>query len=159
MKYPIYDAIGNIKCYTQIDRDDYFRVSGHSWRLMGRGYIKGRIRGKDVYLHRFVMNERNPRILIDHSNNDILDNRKKNLRKATHTQNAFNRTKAKNTSSIYKGVCYDKHNKKWQSYYKVGGKKYLIGYFRDEKEAGSQYDAVVSKLFGKFALLNFPRKK
>lgn len=154
-KFPIYDIKGNIKCYTLIDKRDLGRMKASKWSLMGRGYIKGRIDKKNVYLHRFIMNETDPLIVIDHINRDPLDNTRKNLRRATRKENAFNRVKCKNKSSKFKGVCFDKNNGLWQSYYKIDQKKYLIGHYNNEKDAAKQYDIKAKQYFGKFANLNF----
>lgn len=155
IKYPIYDKHKNIRCYTLIDAQDFFRVSQYSWSLMGRNYIKARINGKDIYLHRFLMKQNNPQIIVDHINRDRLDNRRSNLRLANRNENSFNRRKSSNKSSRYKGVSFDKAKGLWQAYIKMKGVKYLLGYFKNEKEAARTYDYFASYYYGQFALINF----
>lgn len=154
MFFPIYDKNKNIKCYTQIDKDDLEKMRPYSWSLMGRGYIKTHINKKNVYLHRFLMDEWDPKIIIDHINKDPLDNRKKNLRRATLRQNSFNRTKCQNSSSEYKGVSYNKVSQKWESYVKIYGVKYTLGFFIKEKEAAKAYNCVAKELYGEYCHLN-----
>lgn len=159
MKLPIYNKNGDLKCHAIIDRDDLERINLYTWRLAGTGYIKGKIDKKDVYLHRYVMKELNSSVVIDHVNNNILDNRKVNLRQATLQSNSFNRIKSKNKSSHYKGVSFEKSKDKWQSYIKVDQKKYFLGYHDNQIEAAELYDINAIRIFKNFALLNFPNKK
>ncbi len=76
--------------YTEVDPVDFQRVSQHKWFLRN-GYAVSVINGRTVRLHRFVMNEDDPRIVIDHINRDRLDNRAENLRPLTPIENANNR--------------------------------------------------------------------
>lgn len=155
IRYPIYDKQKNIRCYTLIEHIDLNRISSYSWSLMGRDYIKSRIDGKDVYLHRFIMKQDNPDIIVDHINRNKLDNRRSNLRLANRKQNAFNRNKSSNKSSKYKGVSLDKSKGLWQSYIKMDGIKYLLGYFKSEREAAKTYDLYASHYYGEFVATNF----
>lgn len=154
MLYPIYDKYNNLKCHIIIDKEDFKRIDKYTWRLNGRNYIKAKINKKDVYLHRYIMNQEDSKIIIDHKNNDPWDNRKRNLREATLQQNAFNRTKRINSTSKYKGVSFDKRRNLWESYYKIDGKKYSLGFFEQEKKAGKKYDQYAKILYGEFSLLN-----
>jgi hypothetical protein len=43
--------------------------------------------------------------------------------------------KRKNHSSKYKGVCFEKRNKKWISYVKINNKQKQLGSFNTEEEA------------------------
>lgn len=76
--------------YTEVDPVDFQRVSMHKWFLRN-GYAVSVIDGKSVRLHRFVMMEDDPRIVIDHINRNRLDNRAENLRRLTPQENANNR--------------------------------------------------------------------
>jgi hypothetical protein len=99
----------------------------------------------------------NEKLYIDHKNRDSRDNRRANLRVATHTQNARNRVKInKKCSSIYKGVFLHKHHKKWGCQINVGKKSIHLGYFDNELEAAKCYDEAAKKYHGEFACLNFP---
>jgi hypothetical protein len=96
-------------------------------------------------------------ILVDHQNSNPLDNRRSNLRLATHLQNSHNRKKTKiKTTSKYLGVSFDKYRKKWHVRILHMGKRINLGRFADEDEAGRAYDAAAKKYFGEFARLNFP---
>jgi len=92
---------------------------------------------------------------IDHRNHNALDNRKQNLRFCTLSQNAQNTKKLKNCSSIYKGVDWHKHKKKWQARTRFYGKRHFLGYFNNELAAAHAYDEKARELFGEFAYTNF----
>ena len=47
-------------------------------------------------------------------------------------QNNCNRDSNKNTSSIYKGVCFDKRTKKWRTQIKINKKTIFLGYYNTE---------------------------
>jgi hypothetical protein len=107
-------------------------------------------------MHRAVMGVEDKRY-VDHQNHNGLDNRRKNLRIATWEENCWNKRKPNtNSSSIYKGVMWDKRRGNWQVMIGYKGKKIFIGYFDDEQEAARAYDAKAKELYGEFAALNFP---
>jgi hypothetical protein len=93
---------------------------------------------------------------IDHKNNDTLDNRRNNLRKCTHGQNAAN-TKRR-TKWGYKGVVFyptaRKH--KWSARIVKDGKHIHLGMFLTVEEAAKAYDAAAKIYHGEFAQTNFP---
>jgi hypothetical protein len=89
---------------------------------------------------------------IDHVDGDGLNNQKRNLRKATPTQNGGNRVIQKH-SSKFKGVTWWKKPKKWVACIRFNTRIHL-GYFESETDAAKAYDAAALKLFGDFALTN-----
>ena len=97
----------------------------------------------------------NNKILVDHKDNDRLNNNVSNLRWSTHKGNSQNRNKQKDTSSKYKGVAYHKKNKKWRAQIYVNNKNKNLGYFHNEDEAARIYDFHAKLNFGEFAKLNF----
>ena len=81
-----------------IDAEDLPTISEFKWSVSsdgdGRMYVSTRIGKKKIYLHRMLLDAPDGQ-RVDHRNGDPLDNRKANLRLATHQQNMFNRRKAK----------------------------------------------------------------
>jgi hypothetical protein len=96
--------------------------------------------------------------VIDHINHNGLDLRKENLRLCTIAENNRNQLKQKrNTSSKYKGVCWDKKNQKWFVSIKKKKKKSIcVGHFISEEDAALAYDQVARFIWGEFAHPNFP---
>ncbi len=90
----------------------------------------------------------------DHKNRDSLDNRRNNLRKATHSQNSSNQGISSDNTSGFKGVRWNKG--RWQAYITHKGIFINLGRFDSKQEAALVYDYAARKLHGEFAVLNFP---
>lgn len=79
---------------TKIDVADLDLVLQHKWHaayLKERDcyYARGNINGKNILLHRFLLNA--PReLVVDHLNHDTLNNSRSNLRLVTHATNRAN---------------------------------------------------------------------
>lgn len=93
---------------------------------------------------------------VDHVNGDGRDNRRVNLRLATHSQNMANQRKRRDgISSRYKGVWYERRRKRpWRAKIKVRGRQVNLGYFETEEEAAYAYNLAALEHFGGFARLN-----
>jgi len=100
---------------AHIDDADMPIIAGHRWQAFkqksGLVYVASyeRSGGKMHWtlLHRLLMPDV-PR--IDHINGNGLDNRRANLRQATHTQNMQNRKRSKSNRSGFKGVYWAAYN-------------------------------------------------
>ena len=153
--------------YAKVDPEDYEWVSGYEWFGHGRGrHIYAKRFGREgkagepalVSMHREIVNARRG-IIIDHINRDSADNRKANLRQATHGQNQANKAKNHvNPSSRYKGVSLTKGvcKRKWRARIQVNRRMIPIGSFESEIDAAKAYDKAAKKYFGEFAYVNFP---
>lgn len=107
-----------------------------------------------VHMHRAILNA--PRHLqVDHINGDGLDNTRQNLRLCTNQQNSQNQGIAGNNTSGFKGVSYNKANRKWVAYIKLDGRRIHLGSFSSPQEAARAYDRKALELFGEFARPNF----
>lgn len=146
-----------------IDDEDYDKIKNYNWfpyydSHVDNYYIRAnapRNKGnsKTIFLHRFILN--NPdNTMVDHINGDTLDNRKCNLRICTKSQNMMNRKKHKKCSSIFKGVCWNKQNKKFKAQIQIDNKKIYLGLYNSEYEAAEVYNRYARKHFGEFARLN-----
>ena len=93
-------------------------------------------------------------MVVDHINRNSLDNRKANLRPVTAMQNTWN-TKRKGGTSRFKGVTWNKREKKWKVQLAHKWKSIHLGLFTDEIEAAKTYDEAAKKYRGEFAVLNF----
>jgi len=83
-------------------------------------------------------------LVIDHINDNKLDNRVENLQIVTHRFNVY-KTQGK-YSSKYKGVCWDKKRNKWTSHIKINGKLKHLGVFKCELEASKAYQKALKEL-------------
>ena len=150
--------------FAKVDEDDYARLSSFKWiinksplKYPGDGYAVrctfGR-KGKKIFMHREIISA--PLGMeVDHINGDGLDNRRSNLRVATRAENGRNRKPQTGTSSVYKGVSWDKQAQQWRAYVKGDRKLIHIGLFHDEVEAAEAYDEAARRLFGEDAKTNF----
>lgn len=104
---------------------------------------------KTVRMHRLLMSVPSE-IFVDHRDTDGLNNRKKNLRKATVTQNNQNRNSRKNTSSLLKGVSWHKTDKRWQARIKINGTERHLGRYPTAEAAHAAYCEASAKYHGEF---------
>jgi hypothetical protein len=81
------------------------------------------------------MNKESPPFSIDHINRVRNDNRKVNLRLATKTQNAQNRSLAQANTSGVKGVHWAADRRRWAAKIVLKGKVVHLGYARIFEDA------------------------
>ncbi len=81
-------------------------------------------------------------LTLDRENND-LGYSKDNCRWAKKTIQQRNTRIRKDNTSGYRGVSYNKFNKKWDSYININSKKIHIGHFADKLDAAKAYDGYV----------------
>lgn len=91
----------------------------------------------------------------DHSNHNTLDNCRANIRICTSQQNNFNRNISPKQTSKFKGVYWDKRDKKWIARIYINRRRKILGYWDMEEVAALAYDMVAIREFGEFACLNF----
>jgi len=154
--------------YAKVDPADYKRLKGNEWiakkgknsfyalRHVARG------KGKNdtlVYIHQEIIQVPEG-MVVDHINNDGMDNRSANLRAATKAQNSRNRKKFLKSDgskqSKYKGVCWHKKARKWIASITSNSKSIYLGIHDNEIDAARAYDEAAKKYHGEFACLNFP---
>lgn len=112
--YAILRITGNkIDGDIKIDLEDIERVKIRSWYIKdksknGNHYVAAKMNNKTIKLHRFIMNENDPEVLIDHIDRDTFNNTKLNLRKVSYSENNLN-TKIRSTNkSGVNGVRFGK---------------------------------------------------
>ena len=144
----------------QVD-DEYFEhLSQFTWSI-NSGYAMsgmGKGRGSFTYMHKWIAEKEglDTSTYVDHKDRNKLNNQASNLRPATSSQNAANRSKRSGCSSSYKGVTYDRATSKWFAQLWVNKKYVLKQRFATEIEAAKAYDKAAFEYFGEFATLNFP---
>lgn len=150
--------LGNIK---SLDR--MIRGKSNSFRLLLGKKLKGSIR-KEGYLTVALYKDkiRTPfdihkliaitflnhtpcgyELVVDHKNENKLDNRESNLQIITQRKNITKGIKKNNTSSKYTGVCWNNKNKNWFSTISHKGKQLYLGSFQNEKDASYAYQEAI----------------
>lgn len=94
--------------------------------------------------------------LVDHINGNGLDNRRANLRPASHSENLRNQRLSRANTSGYKGVVWHRASKRWHARIKLNGRTISLKYHATPEDAAHAYDAAAVELHGEFARLNFP---
>ena len=82
--------------------------------------------------------------VVDHIDNNPLNNELGNLQIISHREN-ISKDRKKGTSK-YVGVCWNKRDKKWKSTIRINGKKTHLGNFNDELKAAKAYQIALAKL-------------
>lgn len=148
--------------FALVDDEDFEWLSQHKWHLSQHGYAaRGKHEGYPkktvgiLFMHRVILNAPSG-TEVDHINGNRLDNRRSNLRLCTRRQNLQNSRKRDNSSSLYKGVYFDKSRNKWQAYIDGPHGRIHLGRFSQETDAARAYDEKAKEVFGEFARLNFP---
>lgn len=144
-----------------IDADDAAFVADRCWHaqasrntvyamcnaLRAEGGIRGQ---KRVMMHRFLMNP-DAEMQIDHINGDGLDNRRSNLRIATHAQNMQNRKLFTNSSTGFKGVSAYNPTGLWQAKIAINGRRIWLGVFATPEAAHDAYVRASASMHGEFS--------
>lgn len=134
-----------------VDDDKYYELIKYSWTISD-DYVHSKTNKRStVRMHRLLLDVKENEI-VDHINNDRLDNRIINLRIASNTLNSHNVTKNMNKTSKYKGVSLCR--KTWQATISKDGKHYYIGVFKNQEDAAKAYNKKAIELYGEFASVN-----
>ena len=138
-----------------VDDEHYWWLTKWKWYYGSNGYAVRNAPGKrHKYMHCVIM-DTPPGMDTDHINGDRLDNRRSNLRVCTRAQNTHNQKVSKANSSGYKGVHWHKHDKRWRTQIKTGGKKIYLGNFHSKEYAALAYNRGALQYHGAFANLNY----
>lgn len=143
-----------------IDAADVALVAGRNWTAHVRQhtvYAKGTsvVNGRRVviYMHRVIVGAP-VEMSVDHCDSNGLNNRKCNLRLATHAQNMRNRRPTKGLSSPLKGVRLHKRTGQWRASITLERKVYHLGLFDTEADAHAAYADASRVMHGTFGRTN-----
>lgn len=125
----------------------------HGGRFYAQRTERKNGRTKIVRMHRLIMNAPDG-VEVDHINGNPLDNRKCNLRLASHAENSANGPLDQKNKTGFKGVSFHKSRKKYRASINIRGKHKHLGLFHSPAEAAKVYDEVAAREFGEFALTN-----
>lgn len=107
-------------------------------------------RQANVLLHRFILGAPEG-AQVDHVNGDGLDNRRANLRLASHSENLRNRRLNANSASGLKGVYWHKSSGRWAAQIQTNGRRKRLGLFDTPEAAHAAYCAAAQIDHGEFA--------
>lgn len=144
-----------------VDDEDFKKLNQFKWCYVenkaGYGYARRSItidkKKSNILMHREILNVPGG-VLTDHENHNTLDNRRKNIRQCTRSQNGANRIKGSG-SSKFKGVYWHARWGHWMAHVQTKGKPNYRGPFLKEEDAARAYDEMAIECFGEFARLNF----
>jgi hypothetical protein len=149
---PLRNKNGEIFEYAKCSPQDFDILNKYKWNKNDGGYAKTMVNNINISMHKFIITVIDKIIipdgyLIDHINvkdeNNRLNNCRENLRIITIPQNAGNRSKRENVSSIYFGVGYRKDREKYYSQIIINGKHVSFGNHVNEIDAAIAYDIYV----------------
>ncbi len=144
--------LNSVFCINELDG---LIVSTKTGRTVGcktsDGYIVVKANARQYYAHRVAyalyFGCLPEGAQIDHINGNRSDNRKSNLRLATHKQNMENRKVQKNNKSGFRGVTWDAERNSWQAHISNGGKFIRLGRFATAEDASKAYESASSTLY------------
>ena len=84
------------------------------------------------------------KLIVDHIDNNPLNNNVNNLQIITPRENLTKDRKLK--TSKYTGVCWLKRDRKWRASIYLNGEKKYLGSFKTELEASEAYQTALKKL-------------
>jgi len=118
-----------------------------------RGYIETGINYKRYKNHRiiFLMFHGYLPEIVDHIDNNKLNNKIENLRAATCSQNLQNAKLSKSNTTGIKGVVWEKDRKYWKAQIMVNGKQIRIGKLESLELAELVVQELRSKFHGEYA--------
>jgi hypothetical protein len=115
-----------------------------------KGYTCIKINGTSFKSHRLAWLHTHgawPEHQIDHIDENKSNNRISNLRDVPQSMNQHNAIKPrKDGTSGYRGVSWERGNKRWRAQIQANGRKQCIGYFKSAEEAHAAYLAAKLRL-------------
>lgn len=115
------------------DLDVWEKYKQYTWREHN-GYAMTAVKHKNTYMHRLAIGDAPRGYVIDHINQNQLDNRRINLRKTTTTVNMINMRLRKNNHTGYVGISQDKHGC-YVASITIKKKRIYLGYFKNLEDA------------------------
>jgi hypothetical protein len=143
IEIPLYNKNKEFIANAIISKEDEELISKYSLYALIRDnttYVRIFVGNKSISLHNFLMKNTDDNLVVDHIDNNGLNNTRDNLRITTKTVNSHNRKKKANTSSKYIGIHFSKTQKIWISSIRANGSKDILGKFDNELEAAKLYD-------------------
>src|SRR6266850_860597 len=135
--------------FAIVNRKDFSRFKNFKWHALRskntfyavRNTVKNGKRGM-VLLHREILGAGDSKFRGHHKDGNGLNNLRQNILLATYSQNLRGfRVKTGQFSSQFRGVHWNKREKRWIA-------KISLGTFKSEREAARAYDYAAKQFFG-----------
>lgn len=110
------------------------------------------LHGTCIAMHRLILGCKGKH-QGDHRDHNTLNNRRRNLRKCSASQNQRNKRMNKNNSTGFRGVT--KEHGKWRAGIKVNRRTIKLGTFPSPEAAARKFDEAARRYHGEFASTNF----
>lgn len=144
---------GNTNKEFYFDLEDYNKIKDYCWLeiINKSGYhaLIAHIKGTESDIIRMSSLLGFKR--YDHINRNPLDNRKNNLRLATHQENMRNCSVSKNNTSGFTGISWVEQKNKWKAYITIDYKQKPLGYYVSKEDAIRARLIAEKEYFGEFA--------
>lgn len=150
--YIAYDPVTGI--FTNKKQRRRSKIGDTLGTLSADGYVRITFRYRHHLAHRLawrLMTGKWPDHDVDHRDLDRANNRWKNLREATQSQNSANAPLTRRNTSGFKGVSFEKRRNLFQAYIGVAGRQINLGYFKTAEDAHEAYKRAAVEHFGEFA--------
>jgi len=154
IEIPLYNKKKEFIANAIISKEDKDLVSEYSLYANIKSnttYVKAFKNGKSTQLHKIILENVDDNFVVDHIDNNGLNNTRENLRIVNRNVNSYNRKKKSNTSSKYIGVHFSKRQKKWISSIRANESKDILGSFNSELEAAKVYDIASLQIHKRYA--------
>lgn len=147
---------------AKVDLDDFLWLNQWKWNASrsGKSLQSRYAQRKGVCQDGVVRTIRMHRLILglgigdkrhgDHINGDTLDNRRVNLRVASHAENQRNKGLLPSNTSGFKGVSWFKRDQVWQAKITHAAKQIHLGYFKTPEDAHRAYCNAAVQLHGDF---------
>jgi hypothetical protein len=143
-----------------VDDEDFEFLNQWKWYTNCKGYAARNLRVQEsknrgtLFMHLEIKKVPRGRV-VDHIDENPLNNQKVNLRAATKSQNGLNRGRNKNNTSGFKGVQIlpgPPYKKRYRAYLKdKKGQTVYCGSYHTAEEAHKAYQKAAKKHHGEFA--------
>lgn len=145
---------------TIVDADVYDRVGLLKWYRATVGYaVTGlKVDGEHrmLSLHRYIM-QPPCGFVVDHLNENKLDNRRSNLRICTRQVNDHGKRRKNKRSGNFTGVSLHHRTGLWRARIFTNKKESHLGLFDSMEDAARAYDFEAVRRYGVHAKTNFPQ--
>lgn len=147
-----------------VDDQDFDLVSKYNWHInkvrdSDLMYAKTNVynyttkKSKGISMHRLILGF--PDKVVDHKNNNGLDNRRSNIRTCEQNQNAANQKLIQtNNTTGFRGIVFEPKKKLYRVQIGYKYKRIRGGRFKSIIAAAKKYNDLAIQYFGEFAKLN-----